>query len=317
MRIHRELPSAECGAHLPVARAVSIGTFDGVHRGHHALIQLLRQEAARRHLETAVFTFTDMPHCYFRPDECPHLLTLADEKAMAFAELKIDDLWMVPFDSNIAGQTAVTFVTRLVHGMGMRLLVAGPDFVLGKGREGDIPKLRSLGAELGFEVLALDDKLALDGEPVSSTRVRNCVEAGQVRQAAHLLGHPFHFSGNVVKGRQLGRTLGVPTINLQVHDRKVLPAYGIYAAWAHFDNDATPHPAALSIGSNPTVDGSHLNIEFHVIGEEVPTPPHQAELVMVERLRDEVKFPSLAALVEQMQADIARADTILRAELLP
>jgi riboflavin kinase/FMN adenylyltransferase len=294
-----------------VARAVSIGTFDGVHRGHQALIELLRREAARRDLSTAVFTFTDMPHCYFRPDECPHLLTLADEKAAAFAELQIDNLWMVPFDATIAQQTATTFVTRLVRGMGMRLLVAGPDFALGKGREGDIPKLRSLGTELGFEVLALDDKLAVNGEPVSSTRVRNCVEAGEVRQAARLLGHPFRFSGNVVKGRQLGRTLGVPTINLHVHERKVLPAYGIYAAWAYFDHDATPRPAALSIGSNPTVDGSRLNIEFHVISEDITTPPRRAELVMVERLRDEAKFPSLAALVEQMQADIAQAAAVL------
>lgn len=307
MQVHPEFPTAP-----PPPCAITVGTFDGVHRGHQQLTQVLRDEAARRGLQTAVVTFTDMPFCYFKPDECPRLLTLADEKIAAFGALHLDHIVIPPFTRQIAEQTARQFVgDNLVQKLNMKLLVAGPDFALGKGRGGDIPTLRALGAELGFAVVVLDQKL-LEGErPISSTRTREAVEAGDVATATRLLGHPFAFSGAVIGGRKLGRTIGVPTINLKLHERKVFPRYGIYAAWAYFDDQTTPHRAALSIGSNPTVGGTSLSIEFHVIGEEVPIPPAQARLEVIARLRDEQKFAGIPELVAQMQRDIAQAAALL------
>jgi riboflavin kinase/FMN adenylyltransferase len=172
--------------------------------------------------------------------------------------------------------------------------------------------LQRIGEQYGFEVVVLDDKLNDEG-PISSTRIRECVEDGHMKTAARLLGRPFELAGEVVSGQQLGRTIGVPTINLQSHPRKVLPANGVYAARAFFDDSSTPHHSALNIGTRPTVDGRSLSIEFHVIGEEIPVPPQTARLEIVERLRDEKKFNGLDELVEQMQRDITRAYEILSA----
>jgi riboflavin kinase/FMN adenylyltransferase len=313
MQVHHELWSNSPQV-TTAGYAVTVGTFDGVHRGHQSLVEALRREAHSRGLRTAVLTFVDMPYCYFRPDDGPRLLTLAPEKIAAFERLGVDDLWIVPFTAQVAKQSAGDFVRDvLMRQLGMKLMVAGPDFALGKGREGDIPTLRALGQGLGFEVVALDGKLMVGGRAVSSTRVRGCVEAGDIGDAAEMLGQPFNFSGEVISGRQLGRTIGVPTINMKVAERKVIPANGIYAARAYFDNESGAHRAALSIGNNPTVGGTGLNIEFHVIGEEIPQPPQVVRLELVERLRDEQHFPDLTTLVEQMQRDIRQADELLAA----
>ncbi|HEX8235123.1 MAG TPA: bifunctional riboflavin kinase/FAD synthetase [Abditibacteriaceae bacterium] len=307
MRVLSQLPQAP----LHHSFALTVGTFDGVHRGHAFLIEKLKSEAAQRGLQTAVLTFTDMPYCYFRPDECSRLLTLPDEKAQAFEPLKIDELLIVPFDKQIAEQPADEFVTRvLVEKLRLKLLVAGPDFALGKGRAGDVTALRTLGAQHGFEVVVLDEKLNDEGA-ISSTRIRECVEDGHMKTAARLLGRPFALQGNVISGQQLGRTIGVPTINLQVHPRKVLPANGVYAGRALFDHSPIPHRAALNIGTRPTVNGQSLSIEFHVIEENIEAPPQNVQLEIIERLRDEKKFPDLNTLVTQMQRDIARAASIL------
>ncbi len=292
--------------------ALTIGTFDGVHRGHALLVKKMREEAAKRDLQTAVLTFQDMPFCYFKPDECSRLLTLPDEKTDAFQPLEIDDLLIVPFDKTIAEQSAEEFARNvLVELLKVKLLVVGPDFALGKGRSGDIAALQTLGEKHGFEVVVLRDKLEDEGA-ISSTRIRECIEDGHMRTAARLLGRTFELSGDVVTGQQLGRTIGVPTINLQVHPRKVLPANGVYACHAYLDNSSTRLRAALNIGHRPTVNGQNLSVEFHVIGENIEIAPRTARLQIVERLRDERKFDGLAALVEQMQLDIKRAETILR-----
>jgi riboflavin kinase/FMN adenylyltransferase len=169
-----------------------------------------------------------------------------------------------------------------------------------------------MGADYGFETAVLDDKLNDASTAISSTRTRECIESGDVASGARLLGHPFSLYGTVITGRQLGRTIGVPTINIKPHPRKVVPATGIYAARAFFDDGSTRRPAALSIGTNPTVGGSTLSIEFHVIGEDIAAPPQTARIEFVERLRDERKFPDVTSLVEQMQRDIAQAKEILQ-----
>ena len=300
---------------LRAATAATIGTFDGVHRGHAALVARLRSEAAARGLQTAVLTFRDMPYFHFYPDQCSRLLTLPDEKAAAFAALKIDHLFLLPFDASIAQLSADEFITELVQKLKLKLLVVGPDFALGKNRAGDVPALRQLGKAHGFELVVLGEKIEDAGEAISSTRVRQCVEAGEIEVATRLLGRAFEISGEVVPGQQLGRKIGVPTINIAPHSRKVVPARGIYAVRATLES--TPYsgrtfPAALSIGVRPTVgDELAQTIEFHVIDEEIHTPPSRAKLQIIARLRDEQKFDSLDALVVQMKNDIVCARRIL------
>lgn len=313
MQVHTELPSQ------PILErcALTVGTFDGVHCGHQRLVEVLRQEARLRNLPAAALTFADMPFCYFRPDECPQLLTLPHEKIAAFDELGLDHLFIVPFNEQIAQQSYATFATEvLCEAIGAKLLVIGPDFALGKSRQGTVAALTDLGQQVGFETKVLAEKIQFEQLPISSTRVRSAVENGEVENAMKMLGRAFAFEGEVVAGKQLGRTIGVPTINLQTHPRKVLPAKGIYAARVSFDKSMARHaptlPAALSIGTNPTVsENSSVKVEFYVIGENIETPPKQVRVEVLAWLRGERKFDSLDALVAQMQRDIAQARSIL------
>lgn len=295
--------------------ALTVGTFDGVHCGHQLLIETLRREASDYGLPSVALTFEDMPYKYFDPDGCPNLLTLADEKIAAFSNLGLDRLIIVPFDEAIARQAAPDFVREVLIGkLGMQRLVVGPDFALGRGREGNVSALRAMGAAMDFSVRVLEEKLLFADEPISSTRVRGCVEDGHMKTAREMLGRAFSIGGEVVTGQQLGRTIGVPTINFLPHPRKVLPANGVYAVRALFDDDqSTLHPAVLNIGLRPTVNGVDLSLEFHVIDEEIPNPPRRVRLEIIERLRDEKKFGGLDELVAQMQRDIGRARDILRA----
>lgn len=311
MQVHTSLPDSR----ILEKCALSVGTFDGVHCGHQRLIEVLKREAAARDLPSAVLTFQDMPYCFFRPDDCPKLLTLPHEKITAFEKLGINHLFIVPFDKQIANQSYEEFASGVLRDkLGLELLVAGPDFALGKDREGNLDALKILGNEIGFETHVLNEKIECAGAPISSTRVRGCVENGEVKIAKEMLGGAFGFEGKVVAGKQLGRTIGVPTINLEIHPRKVLAAKGVYAARAFFagEGESTPHLAALSIGNNPTVtDENSIKIEFHVIDATIAVPPKHVRLELVAWLRNEEKFDSLDALILQMQSDIARAKTIL------
>jgi riboflavin kinase/FMN adenylyltransferase len=309
MQVHTSLS----GRRVLHSCALTIGTFDGVHCGHQLLVENLKQSAARRALTTAIFTFQDMPYCFFRPDDCPRLLTLAHEKIEAFSALGVDHLFIIPFNSQIANMAYDAFIGEiLVAQLGMKLMAVGPDFALGKNRAGNVAALRSSGETLGFEMRVLEGKLMYHDAPVSSTRVRAAIESGDIESATAMLGHTFSLEGVVVSGKQLGRTIGVPTINLKTHRRKVLPKNGVYAARAIFP-DGSPHAAALSIGTNPTTDATDtIKVEFHVIDESIATPPESTRLEIVARLRGEEKFDSLEALIAQMQADISEVRNILK-----
>lgn len=277
------------------------------------LVARLKAEADARGLPAAALTFVDMPFCYFKPDDCPRLLTLANEKVAAFAQTPLDHLFIVPFDAEIANQSARDFMTFWRDSIGLKLFVGGPDFALGRGREGDIPSLKTLGQELNFEVMALTGKLLENGAPISSTRSRGVIESGQVEMARAFMGRLYTLQGKTVSGQQLGRQIGVPTINLRVAERKCLPANGVYAVRVYFDGESEARPAALNIGVRPTVDGKKLAIEFHVVGQTIEVAPEQVQVEFVARLRDERRFDGLDALVTQLKLDIARAGEILAA----
>lgn len=289
--------------------ALTIGTFDGVHRGHQTLIERLSEEAGRRGLQSVALTFDDMPICLLRPQNCPPLLSLPQEKIEAFARTPLDHLFVVPFTRAIADQGAYEWMQSWVNNIGLRLFVGGPDFALGRNREGSIAQLREIGKELNFEALALSDKLIEGGFPISSTRSRQIIEAGAVEEAPLFLGRHYRLSGRVVSGQQLGRTIGFPTINVQPHPRKCLPAHGVYAVRARWAGRTWP--AALNIGVRPTVNGSTRQIEFHVLNENIAQPPAEVEIEFVARLRDEVRFDNLQALAAQLQKDAAKASDAL------
>ena len=305
MQVHRVLPTEK----ILEDCALTIGTFDGVHRGHQLLIRSLCLEARARGLQTAALTFEDMPICLLRPEVCPALLTLADEKIAAFAQTPLDHLFIVPFTREIATQKARQWMQSWVDNIGLKLFVGGPDFALGRDREGNIARLKEIGGQMDFEAIALEGKLIESGAPVSSTRSRDLIERGEVERAPAFLGHLYRVFGRVVSGQQLGRTLGFPTINIQVDNRKCLPLDGVYAvrvSWA----DQT-FPAALNCGWRPTVNGLAHQIEFHVIDQLIANAPSHVEVEFVARLREESKFESLQALQAQLALDILQAKSKL------
>jgi riboflavin kinase/FMN adenylyltransferase len=308
-----------------IGSAVTVGTFDGVHRGHTALVAALLREAAPRQLQTAVLTFADMPYFHFQPARCARLLTLPHEKEAAFAALNIDQLALLPFDAALSQRTADDFVREILVGsMAMKLLVIGPDFALGKDRAGDVATLRALGGRYGYETLVLGHKVTDGGPAISSTRIRECLEKGNLADATRMLGRRFSFEGSVVAGQQLGRKIGVPTINLALHPRKVLPAKGVYAVWVRAaalspsagstatEFDVETWPAVLNIGMRPTVAGTALSIEFHVLQRDIPVTAPRYQVEMVQHLRAERKFDSLDELVAQIRLDIAGAIALLK-----
>ncbi len=307
MQVHRALPTHK----ILESCALTVGTFDGVHLGHQSLVARLKCEADARGLPCAALTFVDMPFCFFRPDDCPQLLTLADEKIAKFAQTPLDHLFIVPFTKEFSQQSAREFMEFWRARIGLKLFVGGPDFALGRGREGDISALQALGLEMEFEVLALEEKLIENDAPISSTRCRRIIEAGQVERADVFLGHAYKMAGQVVTGDQIGRKIGVPTINILPHERKCVPQNGVYAIRATFANETQTRAAVLNIGMRPTVGGLKKQIEFHVLDADIAVPPENVEIEFVSRLREEKKFDGLNALVAQMKLDINAAREIL------
>ncbi len=306
MQVHRVLPTHK----ILDKCALTIGTFDGVHRGHQALIGRLKEEADARGLQTVALTFDDMPICLLRPEVCPLLLTLAEEKIAAFAQTPLDHLFIVPFTREIAGQGAREWMQSWVDNIGLKLFVGGPDFALGRNREGTIDQLALLGKELGFEALSLAGKLLEGDFPISSTRCRQIIERGEVERSTAFLNRPYRLSGHVVAGQRLGRTIGFPTINIEPDSRKCLPSHGVYAVRVSWNSQT--FPAALNIGMRPTVNGLNRQIEFHVLHQIIDIAPTQVEIEFVARMRDEHKFPDLNALKTQLKLDVEQAQEILR-----
>ena len=305
MEVYRTLPSKR----VLDGCAFTIGTFDGVHRGHQMLVSQLKHEADKRGLQTVALTFDDMPICLLRPEVCPLLLTLPDEKIAAFAKTSLDHLFVVPFTREIASQGAYEWMEMWVENIGLKLFVGGPDFALGRNREGTITRLNEIGQDLGFDAISLQGKLIEDNAPISSTRSRNAIESGHVELGPAFLGHFYRMGGRVVKGQQIGRTIGFPTINIEPDPRKCLPQNGVYAVRAYWGNQS--YPAALNSGLRPTVDGLQHQIEFHVIGQDILLPPHHVEIEFVARLRDESKFKDLSDLQNQLKKDIQMASIAL------
>lgn len=298
--------------------AVTIGAFDGVHLGHRRVIAAIDALAQQRHLQTVVVTFDRHPASVVRPDSAPMLLTDLDQKLELLESCGVDFVYVVHFDEERATETAPEFVHEvLAERLGARIVIVGEDFHFGHRRSGDVALLRSMGTDLGFEVTGheLVDEAgeAATGEPVSSTRIRRALTDGDLAAANAMLGRPHEVRGIVGHGDARARDLGYRTANVAVPATICLPADGIYAGW-YLTPDGERHATAISLGRRPTfyefADTSLL--EAHLIDFEGDLYGQPARVQFVEHLRDELKFDSVDALIEQMGRDVDRARDIMR-----
>jgi riboflavin kinase/FMN adenylyltransferase len=287
---------------------VTIGNFDGLHLGHHALLRQCR-ELAPPDRKVAVVTFEPLPMAYFSPQNAPSRLTTVHGKLAILRSLGVDLTWMMRFDKAFAALSARAFVEQvLVRGLSAEAVVVGHDFHFGRGREGDADMLRALGDEFGFEEYIVPPVL-LDGERVSSSGVRECLLAGDFAAAARLLGRPFRMDGHVVYGQALGRKLGYPTANLRVRSEPS-PLTGVLATWARIDGGPWL-PGVSNLGRRPAVGGGDPLLEVHFFDFDEDIYGRRLEVQFVAKLRDEEHFDCLELLIVQMKKDESAARQIL------
>ena len=293
--------------------AVTIGAYDGVHLGHRHLIGELKRMAQERSLSTAVVTFDRHPATVVRPDSAPSLLTDLDQKLELLAATGVDLTVVVPFDMERANETAEDFVLEvLVGALGARLVVVGEDFHFGHGRKGNVALLAEMGARHGFDVVGVGLQDDSGGQVVSSTRIRELVARGAVREAAEVLGRPHQVRGVVGRGAGRGGSLlGFPTANVDVPADVAVPAEGIYACW-YERPDGSVHRAAVSFGRRPTFDDVVAPVlEAYLLDFDGDLYGEAAKVSFVDRLRDEQRFSSSDELVAQMHKDIEAARKVL------
>jgi riboflavin kinase/FMN adenylyltransferase len=301
--------------------AVTIGQYDGVHRGHRTVIGAVRDLARDAGLRTAVVTFDRHPASVVRPESAPKLLTDLDQKLELLAETGVDYVLVVHFDEARSKEPADEFVREVLFGcLNARAIIVGEDFHFGHKRSGNVALLREMGAANGVEVMGLDlvgldGRPAADGsgdEPVSSTAIRAALLAGDVAEATGMLGRPHEVRGTVAKGDQRGRELGFPTANVDVPADILVPADGIYAGW-YRRPDGERLPAAISLGRRPTFyeEQPFSLLEAHLLDFGGDLYGEEARVQFVARLRGEERFDSVDALVAQMQRDCSAARAAL------
>ena len=291
--------------------AVTIGKFDGVHRGHRAVIDRIRSIAAEGDLRAVVVTFDRNPLALLAPDKCPDSLVSVRQKLELLATTGVDATVMLPFDRALASVPATEFVERvLVDTLQAKAVLVGSDFRYGARGAGDVALLQDLGTKFGFTVEVVDDVRPEGERRVSSTWIRELLAEGDVRHATRLLGHTPAVSGIVVHGAKRGRELGYPTANLSPESEGLIPADGVYAGW--LTDAGTRYPAAISVGNNPTFEGvAKKQVEAYVLDRELDLYDHVVDVEFVERLRGMVAFTNIPDLIDTMHADVDRAREIL------
>ncbi len=305
--------NVEGGALFPHGSVVCIGAFDGLHLGHRALVRHAVERASALEVAAVAVSFEPLPREFFARAEPPPRLTLVRAKTEGLRRFGADSVGLIRFDGRLSAMTAEDFVQQaLVQRLCAREVWIGPEFRFGHRRAGDIELLRRLGAQAGF-VAAEIEPVHLRGERISSTRVRELLMAGQFEHATELLGRPYAIGGRVVRGKQLGRTLGFPTANLRFPHTPALS--GIYATWVHgvFEQ---PWPSVSSFGTRPTVAGVEPLLEAHLFDYQGDLYGRHIEVEFVAKLRDEEKFSDLPALTEQMHRDATDARRILSEQRL-
>ena len=283
----------------------TIGNFDGVHLGHQAVLGQLAEKSDALGLPLVVVTFEPQPQEYFRPQESPPRLTRFREKVQVLRRYAVDRIVVLRFNAAFSQQSPEEFIQHLlVEGLAVRYLVIGDDFRFGKGRSGDFKRLQEAGREHEFEVVSMHT-FVLDGQRVSSTRVREALAAGDLNEAEKLLGRIYRMSGRIAHGDKRGRTIGFPTANIHLH-RKAIPLRGVYVVEV-YGVAGEPIQGVANLGTRPTVDGLRTLLEVHLFDFDRDIYGAHVHVDFLHKLRDEQRFPDFGALKAQIQLDAAQA----------
>ena len=304
---------------------VTLGNFDGVHRGHQRVLSAVIERARRDGLTSVGITFDPHPSTVHRPDADHSQIMALDDKAAALEALGLDALVVIAYSLEFAAQEPEQFIeSTFVGRLNAQCVVVGPDARFGAGNRGDVSTLKAMGEKHGFDVVIVEEFEAHDGgtsRRCSSTWIRSLLAAGDVERAAEIIGAPHRVRGEVVHGFARGRELGFPTANLSPEAHGLIPAEGVYAGWLT-DESGTRWPAAISVGKNPTFDGvTRVTVESHVLGRPEGEPVEdfnlygqQVTVEFVHRLRGMVAFQGIEQLVEQISEDVQKARTLLELE---
>ena len=287
---------------------LTIGVFDGVHLGHKYLISQLKKQAAARGLLTGVVTFRRHPVELLSPDTHLPYLTSLDEKVHLLRQEGVDAVVPLSFTGELAGLRAAEFTGLLQKHLKMAGLVVGPDFALGKGREGDVEALKKLGQQKGFDVTVIE-KAASGKQVISSTAVRAALADGDATKVIDLLGRPFSLEGKVISGDRRGRELGFPTANLEIDREQTLPADGIYATMSYVGGQG--YKSVTNIGVRPTFDDKRRTVETYILDFSGDIYGRDLKIDIIARLRGEKKFDSIEDLKTQMTEDVRQSRTVL------
>lgn len=288
---------------------ITIGMYDGVHLGHQRLISQTVARARELGLPALVLTFDPHPSEVLRPGSHPPILTGTRRKAELIESLGVDALCVIPFTPAFSRLTADEFAFEvLVSTLHAAEVIVGPNFTFGAGGKGTFDTLGVLGAKFGFTASGID--LVSEGEHmISSTYIRSCVAAGEMREAAAALGRPHRIEGLVVRGDMRGRTIGYPTANMRPPAYTAIPADGVYAGWLY--RRGTPLPAAISVGTNPTFSGEERRVESYVLDFDGDLYGEAIQVEFIERIRGQVKYTSAEELIPAIDNDVRRSREIL------
>ena len=291
---------------------LTIGVFDGVHAGHRYLLEKLRQRAAEKNLLSGVVTFNPHPQSVLHPhNQLPWLSNLED-RVRTFQELGINIVAVLTFTPKVAQLSAREFMSLLKKHLKMRGVMVGPDFVLGRGREGNVDLLRTLGHEMKFSVEVIPP-YTINGEVVSSTLIRQVLAQSDMRRVESLMGRYFYLRGKVITSDKRGRVLGFPTANLDIKPQQALPGNGIYATITLVDGKQ--FPSATNIGTRPTFGEGEKMVETHLLNFKGDLYGKEITVEFVQKLRDEQRFASAEELKAQIGKDIREAEIVLAKEL--
>jgi riboflavin kinase/FMN adenylyltransferase len=289
---------------------LTIGVFDGVHRGHQYLISQLVQKARENACQTAVLTLFPHPDVVLRGQSGRYYLTTPEQKAKLLVSLGIDLVVTHPFDDRVRTMRASAFVDLLITHLNMRSLWVTNDFAMGYKREGNFTFLQAQSQERGFELVSINLlQSEKSSEVISSSRIRTALAEGNVKQAADWLGRPYGVDGVVIHGDHRGRTIGFPTANLNVWSEQIIPANGVYACIATIDKER--FKAVTNVGVRPTFEGEGLRIEAHLLDFDRDIYGKTVTLEFIARLRGEQRFPGIDALVAQIRTDTEQGRQLL------
>ncbi len=288
--------------------ALTIGVFDGVHLGHKQLLSKLKEKAREKDLKSGVITFSQHPQEVLSPRTRLPNLTDLDQRRELLKNEGIDVVIILPFDAEMAKLSARQFVSLLKKHLRLRSLVVGPDFALGREREGDAAALRALGKEMGFTVTVVPP-MKIKGEVVSSTAIRAALAKGDMEKVHRLTGRFFSLHGRVIRGEGRGATLGFPTANMDISPQQALTTDGIYATRAYINGKV--YKSVTNIGTRPTFNGGNRTVEVFIIDFKGDLYGKDLRIDIIERVRDEIKFGSVEELKKQMAEDVKRGIAIL------